>query len=494
MFYLFSLTSFSLICIFFSSIIIVDCHLLIHESNVWIPIFNNNLSTAYFFFTDDKFYTTNYSSQALNTDPNAVGEQSSVTRFAPAYSRRPNYDNYYFLHRKGAHVYFARYNYTENGFQLIAGPFPRGNLNVHRWLSINDSFYEIAMFSGSNITNSRVTSIFFLMRSYDNGNSPRGTQQNGYVESRVRSFKILEVFKFREKIYSFGLLTIDRLRPVYFISQLSVFSINRVNVGLERYFYSELHSISLYERYGSIEKVRFVDSFSIMSDGSSFSLIAFSYNRNERDHIAVIPFNSMLNDFERPTNGCRTARTFWKADLFSESGPYCNSFTSFIWARRRDFRGYHLNDILTGNWTRIIDFIPLALDVTPGYVFLVLSSDSNFTRYRYSMHFVNATYYVFPHLNETTFTHPNIVNANQTISQIYYYGFTHPRVIISLNQYSYFDSIVLCPFLNNSCIDCFTTKVYNPNGNFLRYCQWRRGSSLTSGECSIGDTNSANSR
>ncbi|XP_053203065.1 uncharacterized protein LOC128387817 [Panonychus citri] len=235
-----------------------------------------------------------------------------------------------------------------------------------------------------------------------------------------------------------------------------------------------------------------------MSDGSSFSLITFSYNRNERDHIVVIPFNLMLDNFARPINSCQSTRTFWKVDLFNESGPECNAYRQTVHFQvrsiRRDFSGYYLTNILTGNWTRIIDFIPLALDATPGYVFLVLSSDSNFTRYRYSMHFVNATYSVFPHPNETTFTHPNIGNANRIISQIYYYGFTHPRVIITLNQYSYTDSIVLCPFLNNSCIDCFTTKVFNPNGNFLRYCQWRRGSSLSLGECSIGDTNSSTSR
>ncbi|XP_053206328.1 uncharacterized protein LOC128390609 [Panonychus citri] len=185
-------------------------------------------------------------------------------------------------------------------------------------------------------------------------------------------------------------------------------------------------------------------------------------------------------------------------DLFNESGPECNSFSQSADIQtlsiRKEFTGYHLTDILTGNWTRIVDFVPLALDATPGYVFLVLSSNSDVSRYRYSIHFVNESYSTMTHPIERTFDHRNINNLNRTMSQIYYHGFTHPQVIITFNQYSYTDSINLCPFLNNSCIDCFTTKVYNPNGNFLRYCQWRRGSSLTSGECSIGDTDSTDSR
>ncbi|XP_053206322.1 uncharacterized protein LOC128390602 [Panonychus citri] len=234
-----------------------------------------------------------------------------------------------------------------------------------------------------------------------------------------------------------------------------------------------------------------------MSNGSSFSLIAVSYNRNETDHIAVFPFNPMLHDFERPTDRCQTTDTFWKVDLFNQSGPECNLYQDGYFEAlsiRKEFTGYYLTDILTEHWTRIVDFVPLALDATPGYVFLVLSSNSNFTRYRYSIHFVDENYSVSTHPNEATFTHPNIVDANETVSQIYYYGFTHPRAIITLNQYSYSESIILCPFLNNSCIDCFTTKVYNPNGNFLRYCQWRRGNSLTLGECSIGGSNSSDSR
>ncbi|XP_053206316.1 uncharacterized protein LOC128390597 [Panonychus citri] len=351
-----------------------------------------------------------------------------------------------------------------------------------------------------NMTNSQVD-LFLFVRSYADYNTFVSTDQLSPVESTVRSLKILQVFKFREKIYSFGLLTIHLLRPVYFISQISNFSIIRERAILSRYIITELHSITLYERYGSVDKVRFVDSFSIMSNGSSFSLIAFSYNRNETDHIAVFPFNPMLHDFEGPTNRCQTVRTLWKADIFNQSGPECNSFSyqgvlslSRIFSIRKEFTGYHLTDILTENWTRIVDFVPLALDATPGYVFLVLSSNRYFTRYRYSIHFVNENYSVSTHPIERTFTHPNIVDANETVSQIYYYGFTHPRAIITLNQYSYTESIILCPFLNNSCIDCFTTKVYNPNGNFLRYCQWRRGNSLTSGECSIGGSNSSDSR
>ncbi|XP_053214465.1 uncharacterized protein LOC128397743 [Panonychus citri] len=493
MFHLICLASFSLICIFLSSIIIVDCHLLIHESNVWIPIFNNSLLTPYFFYTENHFYPTNYSSRVLNTDPNAVGEESSVTRFAPAYSRRPNS----FILQSKSSADFAHYDYIpENVFELIAGPFSAGSLNAHRWLSISDSIYAIGMMPGSNITNSRANLFAFVQ---SNGNSINWTiYGHNPVESTVRSFQILQTFKFKENFYSFGLLTIDLLRPVYFISQISNFLINLEVDRLHRYFYSELHSISFYERYGPIDKVRFVDSFSIMSDGSSFSLITFSYNRNSSDHIEVIPLNSMLNDFEGPAHGCQTAETFWKVDLFNESGPECNSFSQSANIQalsiRKDFTVYHLTGILTVNWTRIIDFVPLALDATPGYVFLVLSSNSDVSRYRYSIHFVNENYSVLPHPIERTFDHRNINNLNRTISQIYYHGFNHPRVIITFNQYSYTDSIILCPLLNNSCIDCFTTKVYNSNGNFLRYCQWTRGNSLSSGECSIGATNSTDSR
>ena len=136
-------------------------------------------------------------------------------------------------------------------------------------------------------------------------------------------------------------------------------------------------------------------------------------------------------------------------------------------------------DVLKDRWSRIIDFVPLALDATPGYVFLVLSSDNDYNEYRYSLHFVGLDNLLITHPYERIFIASKPPDPS---TKIYYFAFPFPQVLISINQYHYNEQIVLCPFLHNSCLDCVTTRI---SANTSKSCTWSPEVQDKNGICSI---------
>ncbi|XP_053214455.1 uncharacterized protein LOC128397733 [Panonychus citri] len=367
----------------------------------------------------------------------------------------------------------------------------------HRWAPISDniSLTAVAFRLGVNLPSvpTRFVELFYFVTFSEPITYVYGTFSP--LEPTVHSFHVIHSFRFREYIYSFGSITFTNRMSVYFISRVSRI---RVENGVSYYKYEELHSIYFSGRYDRVDKVRFANSFSLMRNENSYSFLAISLHAVDEaeTRIFLIPFNRIIDTFQRPIYDCYTTRNFWTALVFNASYPDCFNVSLRpeieISMLRYDFVGLYLENIITRYWTRILDFIPLALDATPGYVFLVLSAGNRSTRYRYSIHFVDENYSVSTHTYERTFNLRSRINLQ--LSQIYYYGFTHPRVIITLNRYTYTESIILCPFLNDSCIDCFTTRIYHQNSDSFRYCQWTPGRSFLSGQCSTVDQNSPNSR
>ncbi|XP_053204693.1 uncharacterized protein LOC128389180 [Panonychus citri] len=443
----------------------------------------------YFFAIGDRFYLMSY--QILNTDPNAVGERSSATYFTPAHSYCPQYDQC-LLHLKSGSPMFAIYNMFPEIMFVSSHTDPPVNI-LHPLIRFNSSSHAIGWeISYQWVEPPLGVTLFSTVQYFGDFSSSYNQQIFRTIEPTVRSFEIFHSFKVDEKIYAFGKLTLSSLNvSICFVSQLSNIIINQ---NVDHFNYKELRSISFHPNYGEIQKVRFVNSPSLMSNASLSrfsSLIAVSYYRyTMRDRIVVIPFNLIINDFERQLDGCDTTDNFWDQNIYTRC---LRIRDAQVWMIRSEFAHMVILNVLNGTWTRIIDFVPLALDATPGYVFLVLSSDSFLSIYRYSVHFLDENYAVTHHPIERVFNHRNIGNVNRAVSQIYYYGINHPRVIININQYSYTESIILCPFLLNSCLDCFTTQVYDRNGFFFRYCQWQ-ASSLTSGICSIPDSQSPERR
>ncbi|XP_053214598.1 uncharacterized protein LOC128397859 [Panonychus citri] len=495
MFHLISLTSFTLIFISLSSIISVNCHLIIHESNVWVPIFNNNLRFPFFFYIDNGFITSNFSSNDLNTNLLSVGTPSSVNNFTSAYFY--NSDGVFMLHRKHGDQYFANYVYVYPHFNF-AQFSSHGIYFTHPWIPLTrNSHLGMSFIFELDLTlspTSHDTLTLFYFAIFENYPFRYTNGTFFSIEPAVGHVRIIQSFKFREYIYSFGLLTFSYQVnvQVYFISRISNI---RVAGEVPHYVYKELHSTSFRQLYGSVDKVRFVYSSSPMVNESFSSLIVVSYTLfNSTSRVAVFPLAPINNNFEQID--CHSTATFWNADILNESSPKCYNVQqrveTEIFMIREDFDGFILENILTETWSQMMDFVPLALDATPGYVFLVLSSDTSLIRFRYSVHFLRENRTLIKHPFERIFNLQFILDLS--ISQIYYYAFTHPRVLITFNQYTYTESIVLCPFLHNSCMDCFTTKIYDQNSRFLRYCQWRRGNSLTSGECSMGSREIPDSR
>ena len=248
-----------------------------------------------------------------------------------------------------------------------------------------------------------------------------------------------------------------------------------------QFTYKELSFVQFHETYGDFNGIQFVSSDLLTKSDFLFSkFLVISYRQgNLTDSIIIFPFEKILSSFnEIRQEGCQYSDLLWPRSRLDTNMTEClfanRTRINFI-MKKLEIEGYIWRNIISGEWNRIIDFVPLALEATPGYVILVLSSDINYTKYRYSIHFIDNSNSTINHPVERIFNlnfHPN----NQ--AKIYYFALPTPKVLISIDHWHYSERLVMCPFLKNSCLDCVTMKIFDNDHNFLNYCSW------TSGICS----------
>ena len=291
------------------------------------------------------------------------------------------------------------------------------------------------------------------------------------IEPSFRTVKNIYGFTYFRKTYWCGSQTFINGDILHYILEANLTPNNRLNI-------KELYSSSFLNVHGEMSKAQFVWSNFLDRIGNPLfgRLLFISYrSRYGPDSIIVFSMEKLLTLFNNigKTKNCNFSDIFWSnAMRFAQNKANC------IYSAEADLNlisdewpleGTILNNLFKGGWNRIVDFIPLALKASPGYILLLLSSDTSYVKYRYTVHYIGVDYSVKTDPYERVFDFSAFPD-NRT--KIYYYDDPIPQVLISINQYHYNEHLVLCQFLINSCLDCITTKVFNSEQSFDRYCSW----------------------
>lgn len=476
-----SLKSLSIISIA-SLLIGIDCNFQIDESNIWIPIFDNNIGQPLFMFHQDfNFVRTEYSSIEMNKDPSKVGPGGLEYNFTKAY---PMYINSSF------NKLFSENNTQISRFEVSASfSLKRGEdiipyqleIDRTRWIPAATKTYEtISVYREVFLDNQGDNRFTFILKDIEG--LLQGTSVTD-IDSSMQYLRFIHGFMFEEKTYWFGLQLLENGNLIYFISQLTRYG--------SHYIYKELYSPTFEENYGSVGKVQFVFShlISSISSRSDFSkLLVISYTKDFDDSIVVFSFDKLLKLFDEiDQSTCYYSEEVWSEPVTMRNGSNC-IFTiqhSSIFMRKKwQLEGFVMENFLHSEWNRIIDFVPLSLVESPNHCFLVLSSDIDYSKYRYSVHFIENFDSPSGLSPERIF---NLAGPPNESTKIYYFPIPVPQALIVINHYHYSEVISLCPMFARSCLECITQPTIN-NEQYNRYCAWTFDEIFDSGVCLNEDT------
>ena len=496
---------FLLTLIVFNSLIVynVNGYLQIHESSIWIPVINSNIEQPYFmWFQNRSFIQTDYSNRDVNKDTSGVGPGGLVHNFTKSYVQSAG-DNLSRLFIQN----FEFSSFALNGSMAIqvfnvnrvfeSDTF--GNMISYRWTPTQrQTENSILFFDRTNFPNSSISlgptslsTLFINLVSIDDNNWHQISVDR--IDTSLLMIKFIHGFMYHDRTYWFGWQESNNGDIVTTLTELTVHFDLPFATDSIKYVHKELYSTTFVGNYGIPGKVQFISSDLISRNDSSFSnLIGVSYRKNEKDSMVIFELDNFLEQFDQmnQTSCPNTSNTLWPLERLTEtrcisSGVPPRIEATLMFFKKYEPNGHILDNILKDDWNRIVDFVPLALEATPGYVFLVLSSNNEYTKYRYSIHSI--------HDYESIITHPferifDLSEPPNSQTKIYYYDIPTPQVLISINQYHYNEPIVLCPFLVNSCLDCLTTRFLD-NDQHYKYCSWTNGTTIQSGICSNEDMN-----
>ncbi|XP_053203105.1 uncharacterized protein LOC128387855 [Panonychus citri] len=473
----------------------VNCYLQIHESSVWIPYSDDNISQPIFMWHINRgFLPTQFSSLQLNTDPT-------------------NFDNPNFFHTlKKA---YSLYLNSESTDTCILLP-------VNNSIFVNFSFNETMATQNSSIRNldsnngSRAV-LYEMMRGtivqfpgigvrVESGSelilvtfhvSGLPVEVKGHINNtNFENITTLSAFNHMNKAYSVGRRTHRDGNVVVFVSR---------TVVSDQVRYMELGSHQFREVFGDISTVQFVASDYILQRGDfSVAQLLFISYQNSSDEIVAFRFSEIMANFDEfNLRLCAYDFTMWSRGIVTDNPRCIESLLSIrldfpitianlsILPHRNVSSQYGLklwpiNNYIRINldrdgWDKIVDFVALAMTAMPGYLLLVLTADRQYTRYRFSIHYVDSnTFRVTNHPDEVIIPY----NGRHNDVKIYYHDNPIPQVLITMGRFQYHSNINLCPLLSNSsCLDCTTTKYFD-DGENERFCQWTQSEESQLGTCS----------
>ncbi|XP_053203107.1 uncharacterized protein LOC128387856 [Panonychus citri] len=477
----------------------VNCYLQIHESSVWIPYSDDNISQPIFMWHMNRgFLPTQYSSLQLNTDPTNVNNPNFYQTLKKAYSLYVNSEstdicillpvnNSIFVHFELNETMATQYNSTTS----------RWSTNRSRavlYELTNDTTVE---FPGIGVRAENISELILVtFRVSDWLAEVKGHR----VASNFDSITTHCAFNHMNKAYSVGRRTHRDGNVVVFVSR---------TVVDDQVRYMELGSHQFREVFGDMSMVQFVASDYILQHGNfSVAQLLFVSYQNDSDEIVAFQFSEIMANFDEFDRGlCSFDFTIWSRGIVTDN-PTClrslimsrsnrgDRIANFTILPNQDndseyvLKLWPMNNYMRINldrdgWGKIVDFVALAMTAMPGYLLLVLTANHQYTRYRFSIHYVDSdTFRVTNHPDEVIIPY----NRRADHVKIYYHDNPVPQVLITIDQFHYHTNINLCPLLSNSsCLDCTTTKYFD-DGENERFCQWTQSEESQLGTCSSGSS------
>lgn len=466
----------------------VNCYLKIDHSSIWVPIFQSSTARALFMVDDEfNFLLTDHSSTVINRDPGIVGRPEGLGQdFGIAYPICSNSSVCALFNRNHRSSEFYRMDKSElraiafssqfyNTRHLLTGQTRTVPTNIYPQFM---STFQVVPFDGTFAHEEG----FVLFLEWDPVSVRLMVNQ---IDWSIRSINNIFNFFHGGKTYWIGYQEVTDREPTYTFGEL-----NFLGENLPRYVYKELYSTTFRSIYGHIRNVRFVQSNRFDKSDPLFSklLLVHCRKENEQDSIVSFSFHEMLNAYaEMNGENCETTDQLWPVLRYDE-GHSCFSTTrtnASLELKKWPFEGIVLENILSPEWGILVDFVPLSLEASPGYILLVLSTDT--TRYRYSIHHMTSSGSIITHPRSTIFDY---AEAPSDLTKIFYYANPIPQVLLTINGYHYSEVLVLCPLLQSSCLDCISTKVHdNVALAFQKFCSWYPSGTGDDGVCS--DDNSS---
>ncbi|XP_053203064.1 uncharacterized protein LOC128387814 [Panonychus citri] len=473
----------------------VNCYLQIHESSVWIPYSDDNISQPIFMWHMNRgFLPTQYSSLQLNTDPTNFANPNFFHTLKKAYSLYLNpqstdicillpVNNSIFVHFELNETMATQYNSTDS----------RRSINRSRAVLYELPDETTVEFPGIDVRAENISQLILATLRY---NGIPIEVQARTVDRNFDSITTFSAFNHMNKAYSVG-------RRIHRDGNVVVF-VSRTRVDTQiRYIDLGFHQFR--QVFGDISTVQFVASDYILQHGDfSVAQLLFISYQNRSDEIVAFRFSEIMTYFDHlNSSSCGFNPDIWSIVNLTRS-PECyesqtrvltNSptrianFTIFPHLEPasqylmsiRPMNSYMRINLDRDGWDKIVDFVALAMTAMPGYLLLVLTADRQYTRYRFSIHYVDSnTFRVTNHPDEVIIPY----SGRHNDVKIYYHDNPIPQVLITMGRFQYHSNINLCPLLSNSsCLDCTTTKYFD-DGENERFCQWTQSEESQLGTCS----------
>ncbi|XP_053203094.1 uncharacterized protein LOC128387845 [Panonychus citri] len=454
---------------------VVNCYLEIHESNVWIPIFNSNISEPLFFYIQDfNFLSSQYSLTELNRNPSNLRTGGLTYNFTKAYPLG-NVSNYYRLYSDNNDqvAAFRSMNFVVLELRTKPSIYAQA-INRTRWIKHGQNFH-ISFFKQIVLNETKSFRMVYLLEPQE----LRFVQFEN-IDQSFSSISVTHQFVHRNLAYSFGSRVSTDGTTYDYIARVLL---------LRNESYSEIYFTNFRNNFGYPDQVRFASSEyihrNVIRSQLSSEQLFISY-RNGSDRILVVPFGQISAAFGTVnTRVCTNTEFLW---TMSRQNNRSNCVYSVLarndfFFKQIDFSNFN-SHIFSFTHNRIVDFVPLAMKLIPGYLLLILSSNENYDFYQYSIQFLDSNNQLSNQAPLQRFVYSARPDDR---TKIYYYDKPYPQVLITINQYHYNEPLVLCPFLSSSCLACMMTKFFDDNTTY-RFCSWEEGVEGHVGSCQADRT------